>query len=982
MNLDIFKPYLKKAFLLQSFIMLILLFHGCASVPISKKKWAEKTFKDLSLRQKIAQMMIYRMHLKYNKITPEKWNEIKTLLSNDGIGGIHIWSGDGSSSIAMLNAIQKRSKVPVIIDADIERGLGQRFSAGTDFPPLMAITATGSPYNAYEVGRIVAEESRAAGVQWNLSPVVDVNNNPLNPIINTRSFSENPDIVSEFSLEYIRGLQDHGMIATAKHFPGHGDTQTDSHSSLAMIPSDSSRLWSIELKPFIEVAKAGVDAIMVAHVHAPEYQPESDIPATLSKFWVTDILRKKIGYEGIIITDGMGMGGVTKTYADDYAIIESVKAGCDVIIQNYDIVGSIDAIEAAVQTGEINIESINSSVLKILKMKEKAGLHLNPFVDLESMMSMIGKREHKEVSERISSESITLLKDEQKLLPLSTESKDTLYVFDIYDQENKHSVSSLTSNLILERFPIRTIQIDESDKKDVLDAILSNIPKNSRVLINAFVSPKEWKDRIFFPDNETYFVNKLMKKSNRIILASLGTPYLLMAFPGVSTYICAYKGSLVMQDALFKALMGIENISGRLPISIPDIFDIGSGVFLEKKISDVEKNKFEPGTLLLRVRPKTVNADISKIKKIMDLAVADGAWSGGVLLAAKDGNIFYHNGHGYHTYDKINDVNSSDIFDLASITKAVATTSAIMKLQDLNKININEPVIKYLPRFKGNNKKYISQKSQITVKDLLAHVSGLPAFKQYYKTDKSKESLLNSIYNTDPVQNSRDTTIYSDVGAILLGDIVEKISGITLDVFVDSMIFKPLGMKTTFYNPPDTKKHRIVPTEINRKGKLIHGFVHDENAYNLGGVAGHAGLFSTAKDLAIFSQMMLNGGLYGWKRIFKTATVNSFTSKAGILDNSSRLLGWDSPAGLASGGVYLSDASFGHTGFTGTSLWVDPENSIIMVLLTNAVHPNRDNKSPKYYDWRQRVHSSVYEALMFESKNPNLQLRPRWNSMK
>jgi len=305
-----------------------------------------------------------------------------------------------------------------------------------------------------------------------------------------------------------------------------------------------------------------------------------------------------------------------------------------------------------------------------------------------------------------------------------------------------------------------------------------------------------------------------------------------------------------------------------------------------------------------------------------------------------------------------------------------------MKLQDLNKIDISEPVIKYLPRFKGKNKKYFSQKSQITVKDLLSHVSGLPAFKQYYRKDKSKESLLTSIYDTDPVQNNRDTTIYSDVGAIILGDIVEKISGLNLDVFVDSMVFKPLGMNTTFYNPPDTKKHRIVPTEINSEGELIHGFVHDENAYSLGGVAGHAGLFSTAKDLAVFSQMMLNGGLYGWKRIFKTGTVNSFTSKAGILDNSSRLLGWDSPAGLASGGVYLSDSSFGHTGFTGTSIWIDPENGVIVVLLTNAVYPNRESKSPKYYDWRQKVHSSVYESLMFESKNPNLQLRPRWNNIK
>ena len=365
----------------------------------------------------------------------------------------------------------------------------------------------------------------------------------------------------------------------------------------------------------------------------------------------------------------------------------------------------------------------------------------------------------------------------------------------------------------------------------------------------------------------------------------------------------------------------------------------------------------------------------------MDQAVDERAWPGGVLLAAKDGNIFYQRGHGYHKYDKKNSTRSSDIFDLASITKVVSTTSAIMKLQDLNKIDINKPVVRYLPEFKGATKKHISQKSSITIKDLLAHVSGLPPFKKYYETEKTKTSLLKSIYDTDPIYENRDTTIYSDVGAIILGQIVEKVSGLTLDVFVDSMVFEPLGMSTTFFNPPIEKKHRIVPTEISVEGNLIHGYVHDENAYALEGVAGHAGLFSTVKDIAIFSQMMLNGGLYGWKRIFKNETVNQFTNKANILENSSRLLGWDGPQGKASGGVYLSDFSFGHTGFTGTSLWIDPKNKIIVILLTNAVHPNRKSKSPNYYDWRQRIHSSVYEALSIKEINPKLELRTKWGSI-
>ena len=490
--------YNTKRLFLWVFLPAFIFISGCSSVPKTSKNWPQKVLKTLSLREKIAQMMIYRMHLKYKDVTPEKWEEIIRLLDGDGIGGIHLWSGDGSSSIAIMNEIQKRSRIPIIFDADIERGFGQRFPSGTDFPPMMAITATGNPENAYEVGKIVATESRAAGIHWNLSPVVDVNNNPLNPIINTRSFSEDADIVSEFSKKYAKGLQDYGMIATAKHFPGHGDTQTDSHSSLAMIPSDSSRLWSLELKPFATMAEAGVDVVMVAHVHAPDYQPEADDPATLSPFWVTDVLKDRLGFDGAIITDGMGMGGITKNYSDDYAIVKAVQAGCHIIIQNYDMVGSIDAIEKAVLHGQISEQQINSSALKMLELKYKVGLNLNPYIGLDLMMKNISTKRNREASNRIASEAITLVKDSKGLLPINASPKDTLYIIDIYDQEYKHSRSTVASKIISERIPVRAIQVDESDKKPILDVIVKSIPKNSQILINAFVSPKEWKDRIFF----------------------------------------------------------------------------------------------------------------------------------------------------------------------------------------------------------------------------------------------------------------------------------------------------------------------------------------------------------------------------------------------------------------------------------------------------------------------------------------------------
>ena len=963
-----------------SLLFVLFITTGCTGLMRTSSHWAEHTLKRLTLREKIAQMMIYRMNMSYKDIPIEKWEEIMNLIESDGIGGIHLWAGDGSSSLVIMNKMQELSKIPIIFDADIEKGLKERFPSGTDLPPMMAITATGNPKNAYDSGRIAGLEARAVGIHWNLSPVVDVNNNPENPIINTRSFGEDPDQVSEYAVQYIRGLQDNGVLATAKHFPGHGDTETDSHSSLAMIPSDSSRLWSLELKPFQAVINSGVDAVMVSHVHAPDYQPEADDPATLSKFWVTDILKEKINFNGIIITDGMGMGGITKNYSDEFALITAVQSGCDIIIQNYDFKGSINAVEKAVLDGRISKQRINESALKMLRMKQKAGLNLNRLVNLDHMLSHVGQKESKETSKRIAAESITCLRNKNNLLPFQITSRDTLYIIDIYDEEHKHSMSLVTGEIIRSEIPVKAFQVDESDSRMVLEAVLKSIPPESLILINAFVSPKAWKDRIFLPDDETEFVRRIVHKSERIILASLGTPYLLQEFPEVGTYLCAYKGTNLMQVALANALLGREKISGRLPVSIPGLAARGSGLDLEKVDDPIVEKKSEPGPELIRVLPSSVGADVSLLSELMESAIADKSWPGGVLLAAKDGQIFYHQGHGYHTYNNKYPVRSSDIFDLASITKVIATTSAVMKLLEQGKLDLDKSVVSYLPEFKGKQSKYFKHKKAITIRHLLTHTSGLPPFKRYYLIDDNIQTRLDSVFNTEPIHSLGDSTIYSDAGLITLGKLMERVSGHPLNELVDSLVFKPLGMNTTFYNPPLEKLHRIVPTEIVEGYRLglIHGEVHDENAHSLGGVAGHAGLFSTAKDLSVFSQMMLNKGLYGWMRIFQTQTVELFTTKANVVEESSRCLGWDSPSGEASGGVFLSDSSFGHTGFTGTSLWIDPEHKMIVILLTNAVYPNRQMKSPKYFEWRQRIHSGVYETVGIREQNPNLKWIDRW----
>jgi CubicO group peptidase (beta-lactamase class C family) len=349
-------------------------------------------------------------------------------------------------------------------------------------------------------------------------------------------------------------------------------------------------------------------------------------------------------------------------------------------------------------------------------------------------------------------------------------------------------------------------------------------------------------------------------------------------------------------------------------------------------------------------------------------------------LAAKGGQIFLHESFGYHTYKKSEAVTRGDIYDLASITKVIATTSAVMKLVDQKKLSLDDKVVDHLPAFRGNQKKHFDQKSATTIRHLMTHTAGLPPFRQYYLMKDDAKARLDSVMNTEPTIGLGEKTIYSDVGLITLGKMVEAVAGVPLDSLVDSLIFDPLGMGSTYYNPPKERAKRIVPTEYSDLyGELIRGYVHDENAHSLGGVAGHAGLFSTASDLAIFSQMMLNGGIYGWKRIFKEETIKLFTSRVNIVEGSSRSLGWDSPEGKASGGVYLSDSSFGHTGYTGTSLWIDPENDMFVILLTNAVHPDRLWKDPKYFDWRQRVHSAVYETVGITGKNPKLIWRKKWD---
>ena len=693
-------------------ICLALLFSACAGPGQfkSKKSWAESTLKKLTLREKIAQMMVVSMNMRFMNYESVKWREIQRYIATDGIGVLHIWFGDAGSALTMLNEMQSKSKVPILVDADIESGLGRRYPGAVTLPPMMAIAATGDSKYAYEAGRISAEESRAVGIHFNLSPVVDVNNNPKNPIINTRSFGENPDSVNRYSFEFIRGLHDNGMLATAKHFPGHGDTETDSHSSLAQIPSDSSRLWSVELPPFQKAIDAGVDAVMIAHVNAPDYQPNAEDPATLSSFWMQDILRNRMGFKGVIITDAMRMGGIVKNYSSDYALIETVKAGSDIIIQNMNLKKSIDTIEKAVIDGIISEKRINDSALKVLRMKDRLGLHQNKNISMNDTHRSMGRAANFKMANEIAMRAITLVKNENSILPLNPGIDETLYVVDLYDGKNNHTESSFTKQLKLSGRNVISFQIDKSDSAIVANHILGQIPNDGLVFLNAFSNPTEHKDEIFLPEVESEFVNQLIEKCEKVIVTSFGSPYLIQDFLNVPVYICAYKSSGILQTAAANALKGKADITGILPVTIPGVAKNGSGIIVEARKWSNGKSRWKPGTTLQRIRPSEILVNTDSVNLLLNQAIADTAWPGGVLIAGKGGKIFFHDAVGFHTYHKKRKTRKSDIFDLASITKVIATTSAVMKLVDQKKLSLDEKVVIYLPDFKGKQPKLLSLK--------------------------------------------------------------------------------------------------------------------------------------------------------------------------------------------------------------------------------------------------------------------------------
>ena len=922
--------------------------------------WVEATLKKMTLREKIGQMLMPYYFGVFTSTDSASYKELLHEVEENHVGGFILGTQRGPLGIersqvyptaALTNELQKHAKTPLLIGADFETGTGMRIDEGTSFPSPMAVAAANDPKAAYTIGKITALEARAAGVRWIFAPDADVNNNPDNPIINIRSFGEDPQRVSEYVIQFIRGVEENGGLSSAKHFPGHGNVSVDSHLSLATVPGSRKDLEATELVPFRAAIDAGVSSVMPGHLNVPAYETDPSVPATISRNIMTGLLRDELKFKGLIVTDAMDMGGVTSQFAPGDAAVRAVEAGADVLLQLPVPDAAMASLEEAVKSGRIPASRIDDSVRRILQAKSRLGLDKDRLVDIDHLSEKFAKPEYEVQAQAIADRGVTLLRDSAKLLPL--------------DATRPLRVLLVSLSADADPYPGVTIEPEIRWRVDSLAALRADTqfananflklpsPESYDIAIAAlFVRVADRKGNVGLPDNQRAVVNQMLATGKPVVVLSFGSPYLVENFPDAKTWLAEFSTNDVSQRAAVRALFGQVQTQGQIPVTVPGTAKRGDGI------------RLAANPMTLQPAPSDLAARLKPAFNVMDAAVAAGAIPGGVLAIGTHDQLIVRPFGKLTREPKSAAVTANTLYDMASLTKVIVSTTSVMILAQQKRLDLDTPVARYLPEWTAAAKSDPDPtwRARVTIRNLLLHDSGLPAHRDFYKQAKGHDAVLARVLAEPLVHQPGAQVEYSDLGFILLGEIVQRLTGITLDEYAKQHIFTPLGMNASQFNPPRKLWPAIAPTEndVDFRKRLLQGEVHDENAWALGGVSGHAGLFSTAGDAAIFAQMILNGGIYAHHRILTRATIQEFTARQAIGD-SARTLGWDAVTQPSSSGHYFSPNSFGHTGFTGTSIWIDPQRDLFVVLLTNRVNPTRANEQIRQL--RPAVHDAVMRAL-------------------
>jgi beta-glucosidase-like glycosyl hydrolase/CubicO group peptidase (beta-lactamase class C family) len=940
--------------------------------PGKKVQWADSLLSTMTLEQKVGQLFMIATYSNRNEV---EYAKIESQIKKYNLGGLIFFQGEPITQALLTNRYQRSATIPLLIGMDAEWGLGMRLEQVFNFPKAITLGATYNPELVEKIGYEIGQQCKRLGVHINFSPDADINSNPRNPVINFRSFGESTKNVSDLSTAYMKGLKKAGIMACGKHFPGHGDTEIDSHRNLPTINHSLDHINLIETLPFKNLINNGIDGIMIGHLNVPAL--DAEIPASVSEKIIKGYLKNQLKFNGLVITDAMNMRGILKYYPTGKAEVEALKAGNDIILQTANIEVAFSSVLKAYNDSTLNIKDLDHKVLKILNAKQLAGLEQKKEIKTENLINDLNSENAKDLCFKAYESAVTIVKDEESILPFQNLQTLNYATIAIGAEQGNEFQEVMELYGIEKKFTIPF----KPTKKSEWEWVSDQAAKFDVVIVSIHQLHNQESKNFGVHDEIVRMLEELNEKT-RVVVCVFGNPYSLKFFGENHTLVCGYEDEPQAHRAAANIIMGIKPSKGKVPVNT-----LSNDAKLNDGVKSLTKLRMGYGSA------QELGFDANKLLEINQLvnqSIKNGEFPGCQILLAKKGKVVYHESFGYMRYGFNESVNKNSVYDLASLTKVSATLQGIMILYSQKKIDLNKNLSFYLPELSETNK------AAIIIKDLLLHQAGLKAFvpfyqntllsngsynPDYYEVDSLnlgsylnitpqlliKNSIRDSVYNwmNKSALNGKKY-VYSDLSLIYLQKIVEKISGRSLDQFLDIFVYQPLGLKNTFFNP--FKKldiNRIVPTEIENgyRKSLIRGSVHDPNAALVGGVSGHAGLFSNAWDLATILQMNLNAGIYDNAKFFDSETIKLFSEKhPEALGN--RGLGWNKPTDDANVSEFASPESYGHTGFTGTVAWVDPKHDLIFVFLSNRVYPSSDNNKIIKNKTRKKIHDVVYKAML------------------
>lgn len=960
------------------------------------RQWVDSVFSGMSLNEKVGQLVVATIPAKVNKVTKK---QIRELVKKYKVGGLLFSEGSAEEQAILTNMAQKAAKIPVMITFDGEWGLSMRLTGTPDYPRNAALGCIEDNSLIEEYGREVARQFCELGVHVNFAPDADVNTNPLNPVIHVRSFGENPQKVAEKVVAYSRGLESGGVLSVCKHFPGHGDTDVDSHKALPGLYYDRARLDSVELFPFKAMVRAGLGGVMVGHLQVQALDPDGVTPSSLSRNVVTGLLKEELGFKGLVFTDALDMKGVSEV---PQVTTKALQAGNDMVLVQFNTKNAVQELLHAVETGKLSKEELDAKCRKVLIYKYMLGLRsAQPQLQVSGMSYRINTEEAQALAAKLRRSAVTVLSNYFNILPLASPEGD-IAVLSIGEKEADASfVQAMKKNAGISHFYLPW-NADEAARQEVL----RQLKTYRRVVISVTGSA-------YVSDRDVAFLAGLNLSAPLVYTFFSSYRTLTPLIPAISkssAVVLAHSAEADLQQYVADVLFAKAPARGKMSMSIGRLFPAGTGCVIE------------PGMAPGKVIPEDYGLKsyvLQGIDAVARKGLAAGAYPGCRVLVLKDGQPVYDKGFGTHSDKDTTAVRSTDLFDLASLTKTTATLLAVMKLYDEGKIKLDDKVSKYLPLLRNGNKR------NITIRELLLHESGLPPYirfyvdiidpnsvhgpysqswvdewhrtrvseHSYYCTDfKFKKGMmsdkntpvytlhmadgmwLNKSFKNSILQSiarcelDSKRYVYSDLGFVLLQQMVEEIVKLPMDLYLAREFYAPMGLQRTLFLPlTKFTKAEIMPTASNdflRRQDLC-GYVHDETASCLGGVSGNAGLFSTAEEVAKVYQMLLNGGEFNGKRFLSEATCRLFTTEKSAI--SRRGLGFDKPdvaiVKRSPCAASAPESVYGHTGFTGTCAWVDPENKTVYVFLSNRLCPNVWNTKLGDMNIRTDIQELIYKSL-------------------